>query len=50
MLVMIVTYRETLHQTLLFLGQTLSDVWRLFEALHLSGSLSLMIVFSKIQH
>ena len=33
MSVMTVRYRETLHRTLLFLGRTLSDVRRLFEAL-----------------
>ena len=33
MSVMTVRYGETLHQTLKFLCQTLSDVWHLFQAL-----------------
>ena len=33
MSVMTVRYRKTLHQTLLLLGRTLSDVRHLFEAL-----------------
>ena len=46
MSVMTVTYRETLHRTLLFLRRTMSDVRRLLQALKLEvkfGNKSLQI-------